>query len=68
MKNFNFEEYKKRVNRKEMKKDVENLASKLEGILFGSKKWVYSVIIPTIEILINIATLLGSNDDDNDEW
>lgn len=75
-KKFNFEEYRRRVSKKEVKEDVEELANELERFLFGSKVWVVSVILPTLEILRCIAELLGSKREEDpydryeevDEW
>ena len=63
MKKINFEEYKRRVNKKEVKQSLAELANALEIILFDSKKWVAVVLIPTIDILLNVIALLNDDRD-----
>lgn len=67
MSKIDFEEYRHRVNKKEVKHSLAKMVKGLERILFDGKKWVVVVLIPTIDILSNIITLLNSHDYDDDD-
>lgn len=68
MRKIDFEEYiHNKGHKRNVKRNVAELASCLEKILFDGKKWVAIVVIPTIEILLNILTLLEDRNDHDDD-
>lgn len=68
MKKIDFEEYKHRVNKKDVKKSLAKMASELEKVLFNGKEWAVVVLIPTIELLMSILSLIESHDKDDDDF
>lgn len=68
MKKINFEEYKHRVNKKEVKQSLAKMANNLEKILFNGKEWAIVVLIPTIELLMSILSLIENHSNDHDDY
>lgn len=68
MKKIDFEEYKHRVNKKDVKKSLAKMASELEKVLFNGKRWTIVVLIPTIELLMSIMSLLENQNMDDDDF
>ena len=70
MKHDNLEElnkFKREKKKKEFKKTLTKIVVESEKVLYTGKKLIIVVIIPALEVLANLLTLMDENDrDDND--
>lgn len=62
--------YKREKTRKEFRKKITKIVVEGEKMLYKGKKIIIVVIIPALEVLANLLTLMDEDDydDDNGKW
>ena len=58
--------YKREKTRKEFRKKITKIVVEGEKMLYKGKKIIIVVIIPALEVLANLLTLMDEDDYDND--
>ena len=65
----NLKKYKREQQKKELRKKLAKFVVESEKVLYRGKKIIIVVVIPALEVLANLLTLLDEEDIDNDsKW
>lgn len=71
MRKCDIREYKRVINRRNVRKGLGKLIDNSEKFLYHGKKWIIVVFIPTLQIMANILALLNEEEEINeydDQW
>ena len=61
----NLKEYKREQRRRKIRKTLAQFVVNSEKVLYHGKKWIVVVLIPMLEVLANILTLMDDDHQDD---